>query len=790
MLVAKNITSNIVRKCRSRFFTAEISNTLQLDAKHAMPSNGTPAEVRLQVLGCGSRAGSTSLILITDRKRYMFNCGEGTQRLTTEHKTKLAKIERIFITSGIWKNVGGLPGVIFTIQGFSDEMKDDCYINVTNITAPRKTKQMLQILKDSNIMKKLYATFDEPETFKQYDDNVMTVSCIPIYSNVNDISSKCISETIINNSTDNGSIIYANTDGKRKTNEIRTDKRIKLNTNDPPVLCYICKLKDKPGTLSLEKCLAKGIKPGPILGLLKNGENVTLDDGTIVRNDEVCSPKKKGPTFVVVDCPNEKFLESFVNEAAFVKHQKNASDENDKPYCIIHFTPQEIIDNPKYKEWMNNFDSNTYHLIINESNTCLGSEAVYKQQHTLNLLNPKIFPFLESKCFQNESTVNNENLNTDNNQRIHYAKTLQTIEFRPEKKFHTDTKIFIDRKIYTNQLLEIEYFSTMLEELRSNIDEQTSIVLDTEEYPKFVMLGTGSSIPSKVRNTSAIFVRINESSSILLDCSEGTLSQIARVYGLAKLNHILSTIKAIYVSHMHADHHLGLIGIILARAKVTKEPIFLLMPDTLKSWMNYCYERYDTIKKYVKYISNGDLLAHKVMRQHTILMKQDLCEKLNIKKLETTLVRHCNLSYGIALTFENDKKVVYSGDTMPCNSIIQLGMNCDLLIHEATLQDELIKEAEKKKHSTVSAAISAGEKMQSGFTLLTHFSQRNAKMPVIPEKSKYDLSKVGIAFDYMHFTLSQMKDLPILYPYLKTLYQEKLTLAEERLLKKLQNEFS
>ncbi|XP_015188862.1 PREDICTED: ribonuclease Z, mitochondrial isoform X2 [Polistes dominula] len=701
MLIAKNITRNILKKCRSRFLSVEINNTPQIDAK-VMPLNVIPAEVRLQVLGSGSRAGSTCLVLISDRKRYMFNCGEGTQRLTSEHKTKLSKIEHIFITSGIWKNLGGLPGVILSIQALPEEtVKNDNCLNVINITAPKKTGQMLRLLRETNIMKKLYTSFDEPETMKQYEDSVMTVSCIPIHSNVNNISSKCISETIIDNDTDDN-ITYANNDGKRKLNEIKTEKRIKLNEN-LPVLSYICKLQDKLGTLHLEKCLAKGIKPGPILGLLKKGNDITLGDGTVVRNDEVCSPKQIGATFIVVDCPNEDYLESFVNETAFVKHQKNALDENDKPYCIIHFTPQEIIDNPKYKEWMNNFDSNTYHLIINESNTCLGSEAVYKQQHMYNLLNPKMFPYLETKCFQHESDVNCQNLDTDNNLRIHYAKTLQTIQLRPEKKFNTDTTISIDREVYTNELFEIENFSTILEELRAIIDQETS----TEEYPKFVMLGTGSSIPSKVRNTSAIFVRIDESTSILLDCSEGTLSQLARVYGMTELDHILSTIKAIYVSHMHADHHLGLVGIILARARVTKEPVALLMPDTLKSWMNYCYERFDQFKECVKYISNDDLLAHRVKRQNVVTIKQNLFNKLKIKALETTLVRHCNLSYGVSLIFENDKKVVYSGDTMPCNSLIQLGMHCDLLIHEATLQDELAKEAEKKKHSTVSNAINA-----------------------------------------------------------------------------------
>lgn len=54
------------------------------------------------------------MILYNDR--YLFNCGEGTQRLSHEHKIKLAKLEHVFITYPIWDNIGGLPGLALTLQ--------------------------------------------------------------------------------------------------------------------------------------------------------------------------------------------------------------------------------------------------------------------------------------------------------------------------------------------------------------------------------------------------------------------------------------------------------------------------------------------------------------------------------------------------------------------------------------------------------------------------------------------------------------------------------------------------
>lgn len=48
-----------------------------------------------------------------------------------------------------------------------------------------------------------------------------------------------------------------------------------------------------------------------------------------------------------------------------------------------------------------------------------------------------------------------------------------------------------------------------------------------------------------------------ENSSILLDCGEGTFGQIIRFYGKEKANEILKKLKAVYISHLHADHHIG-----------------------------------------------------------------------------------------------------------------------------------------------------------------------------------------------------------------------------------------
>lgn len=63
-------------------------------------------------------------------------------------------------------------------------------------------------------------------------------------------------------------------------------------------MAYICRLHDRPGTLNLEACVAHGVPPGPLLGQLKAGQNVTLPNGKVVLSTDVTSSLEPGPVFI------------------------------------------------------------------------------------------------------------------------------------------------------------------------------------------------------------------------------------------------------------------------------------------------------------------------------------------------------------------------------------------------------------------------------------------------------------------------------------------------------------
>ena len=85
----------------------------------------------------------------------------------------------------------------------------------------------------------------------------------------------------------------------------------------------------------------------------------------------------------------------------------------------------------------------------------------------------------------------------------------------------------------------------------------------------------------------------------------------------------------------------------------------------------------------------------------------------------------------VSLTFPNGFKVSYSGDCRPSKAFAEIGRHSTVLIHEATFDDELQGDADAKKHSTTNEAIGVAVAMRAKRLLLTHFSQRYQKMPIM-----------------------------------------------------------
>lgn len=333
-----------------------------------------PGTVNLQVLGSGSAGTPACVYLFTDQQRYLFNCGEGTQRLSHEHHSKLARLEHIFMTRNCWKKkTGGLPGLCLTLQ--------DAGVPNLMLHGPPRLGEIFKAMRRFVILKDLKVDAVECLPENNYDDQVMTVSYVPLTKEIdtNSIDLDMEDVTTTKNPLSPGPIedftnYYShesNTGGGSSTSQqSRTPSPNSMDgpiTEEDTVMAYICKLKGRPGQLNLVKCVEMGVPPGPLLGQLKNGTDITLPNGVVVKADECRAKDDPGPIFVVLEIPSEGYLSSLTD--SWGKFAKFAEGEFAKDLSlVIHFTPPRVMQSRKYKEFMEKFPGHTTHMAVNSDN--------------------------------------------------------------------------------------------------------------------------------------------------------------------------------------------------------------------------------------------------------------------------------------------------------------------------------------------------------------------------------------------------------------------------------------
>ena len=133
---------------------------------------------------------------------------------------------------------------------------------------------------------------------------------------------------------------------------------------------------------------------------------------------------------------------------------------------------------------------------------------------------------------------------------------------------------------------------------------------------------------------------------------------------------------------------------------------------------------------------------------------------MNIDHMLAIEVEHCPQSYACMIVAESNfgpgTKIVYSGDTRPCQNLINYARGgCSLLIHEATMSADLQELAVRNRHTTTAEALEVARQIKPWRTILTHFSCRNAAMPeTLPE---FKDEKIMVAFDHMRLKLSDFE---------------------------------
>ncbi|XP_071960654.1 zinc phosphodiesterase ELAC protein 2-like [Antedon mediterranea] len=540
-------------------------------------------------------------------------------------------------------------------------------------------------------------------------------------------------------------------------------------------VAYICKVPKRTRSVIIEKALALGLPPGPKYTELKNGFTVKTESGQEVNPDDVLGPDIPSHPFIVLQCPSINYLDSLCQNEALQRCQ--AGDGEDSARFIIHITPSEVIQHPRYKDWMKRFHPEAEHLIVNNCQVSASHESARGLQAKLNLMHPQIFPLLyEPKRID---------LGLDDN-------SLKVVQAETYMRYHIYPPTGVDRSLvptlntepYIKEAKEMEHFLEDLDTFKASEGSGT-VQKETVKYPEVVFLGTGSAMPNKERNVSCVMLNLSKDQSMILDAGEGSFAQMFRFYG-SDLDDVLFNVQCIFISHMHADHHAGLIkilkhwkNVVVSRGAEDKD-LLLVGPKRLLIWLNQYNQNCEDFIHKLRFVESGEFTKD---QDNIPRHGQALLKKLKLMKFETVPVIHCVHAYGVAITHQDGWKFVYSGDTMPCEALVKAGMNADLLIHEATLEDGMEKDAQIKRHSMTCQAIDIGVQMKAKCIILTHFSQRYSKIPLFSDQFS---DKVAVAFDNMKVSLSELHLLPKLVPSMKRLFAEELQELEEIRWKKIE----
>ncbi|HET8833663.1 MAG TPA: ribonuclease Z [Gemmatimonadales bacterium] len=264
-------------------------------------------------------------------------------------------------------------------------------------------------------------------------------------------------------------------------------------------------------------------------------------------------------------------------------------------------------------------------------------------------------------------------------------------------------------------------------------------------------LGTGAACPTIERNVSGLAVQ-REGETMLFDCGEGTQRQMMR-YGVG------FTFAEVFFTHFHADHMLGIIGLLRTMGLQDRTaPVTLYGPAgaerILTAAMHLGVER-NKFPVAVQEVRPGDCLHraeydivvfetdHRAdtvgyaLAEHTRLGRfhPERARELGIPEGplwgELHRGRPVRLADGRVVGPEDlvgppreGRTVVYSGDTRPHLALIEAARGADLLIHEATFGGDEAERAVETGHSTAAEAARVAVEAGVRRLVLTHISPR------------------------------------------------------------------
>ncbi|MCC8426975.1 ribonuclease Z [Mucilaginibacter sp. UR6-11] len=297
------------------------------------------------------------------------------------------------------------------------------------------------------------------------------------------------------------------------------------------------------------------------------------------------------------------------------------------------------------------------------------------------------------------------------------------------------------------------------------------------------ILGSSSATPIYNRNPTSQVLNINER-LYLIDCGEGTQQQMLRFDVRA------SRIDHIFISHLHGDHYLGLIGLLSSlHLNGRKKTLKLFGPIHLKEIIDLQFKYSETTLQYdIEFIAtdpnkaqtivtNDDVTIETIPLNHRIECTGFLFrEKKRLRKLikdelerigvpvehYTALKKGANYVNPEGKVYKNDtltidsetpKTYVYCSDTLYSESYFDQINNVDLLYHEATFLHNMLDRANETHHTTALQAAEIAVKVHAKKLLIGHFSARYKSLDELLEEAQSVFPNTALAIEGKTFVI-------------------------------------
>lgn len=296
---------------------------------------------------------------------------------------------------------------------------------------------------------------------------------------------------------------------------------------------------------------------------------------------------------------------------------------------------------------------------------------------------------------------------------------------------------------------------------------------------KLTFLGTSGAIPTSERNPSGLVLE-RDGERMLFDCGEGTQRQMMRYNTGFDIEHI-------FISHLHGDHVLGLPGLLQTwNFNERERPLAIHAPAGTRRELERLISVGGTDPSYpvrLNQVNAGDVVLNREEYELRAFDVEHQCRAIGYALIEAdrkgrfdreTAEHELGIPPGPKYSklhagepVEHDgrtiqpgevvgpprpgRRLVYTGDTRPVDSTVEIARDADLLIHDGTFGEDHRQRARETAHSTAREAATVARKAGAKRLVLTHISTRYTARWRTLEREATDVfdGKVVVADDGM-----------------------------------------